>query len=520
MLAGRWAVLVLALVAARAVAAPIPAIAYHDIVEQRGADEFSVTHDEFRRQMAYLRAEGYTPVSLRQLDAARRGDAALPPKPVLLSFDDGLASFASHALPVLREYGYPAVLSVVTAWVDGRAAPEHYRGRLLSWDELRRIAARGDVEIISHSDNLHRGLRANPQGNLAPAVVTREYRGAGRYESEEEFRQRVRADLARSRERLLAELKHAPVAIAWPYGQYDSVLIGEAERLGMTYHLTLEDEPTDLKSLPRIHRSTFHRYRRLADFGDMLTLRKWRSQQQRFVELSLDGFAGLAPADQERRLSALLTRLELLRVNAVVIRPFTADHTGAFFQNPNVPVVADVLNRVLHQIQARVHVNHVYLRIPVLRRPDIVWPAYRELARLNRFSGVLIDGAMESADAPALATLFRYHNPSAKIGMAAGVSGFTGMDLAWAEFSTTDTDDVIEARALTILAANSRALFLLQRPPGLADDKLVSAMQALRRAGARHYGYSNDDYAHDRPALARIGPELRAHVIVPANGDP
>lgn len=516
----RWTGLVLALLASRVVAAPIPAIAYHDIVDRRGADEFAVTREEFRRQMAYLRAEGYIPVSLRQLDAARRGETPLPPKAVLLSFDDGLASFASHALPVLREYGYPAVLAVVTAWIDGRATPEHYRGRFLSWTDLRQIAARGDIEIISHSDNLHRGLRANPQGNLAPAVVTREYRSPGRYEPEEEFRKRVGADLARSHERLLAELKRSPMAIAWPYGQYDAVLIDEAERLGMKCHLTLEDEPTDIKGLPRINRATFHRYRRLSDFADMLTWRKWRSQQQRFVELSLDGFAGLAPAGQEQRLSALLARLELLRVNGVVVRPFTADFKQAFFPNPRVPVAADLLNRVLHQIRARVHVDHLYLRIPVLHATDSVGPVYRELARLNRFSGILIDGTVETSDAQALAKLFRHYNPSVKIGVAAGIPKLSDIDLVWSEISAGDADDAIEARAHSILTTNGRALFLLQRPAGLTDDKLVSAMQALRRAGARHYGFSNDEYAQDRPALARIVPELRAHVVAPENGDP
>jgi len=503
----------LALLATRVAAAPIPAIAYHDIVEQRGADEFAVTVAEFQQQMEYLHDEGYTPISLRQLDAAHRGVATLPHKPVLLSFDDGLASFEHYALPVLRNYGYPVLLAVVSAWVDGRAAPEHYSGRLLSWDALRQIAARGDVEIISHSDNLHRGLRSNPQGNLAPAGITREYSAQGRYESEAEFRQRVRADLTHARQRLLTNLKHAPLAIAWPYGQCDAILIEEAAKLGMTYHLTLEDSPSQLEDLPRINRTTFYRYRRLADFDNMLTLHKWHRQQQRFVEVALDEFAGLTPKAQEQRLSALLARLELLRVNGVIVRPFSHDTTKAFFPNPRVPLATEMLNRVLHQIRARLHVDHLYLRLPVLPDAKTRSAVYRELARLNRFSGIMVEGTPPIAEASALVALFRRYNPTVQIGFSVDALQPAGADFVWTEFAATDPAAIIEKRATAVLAGGGRVLFVLQRPSELVDAQLVAAMQALRRAGALHYGYSNDEFIGDRPALTSISRELNAHVI-------
>jgi peptidoglycan/xylan/chitin deacetylase (PgdA/CDA1 family) len=506
-------ILALLLAIVPAVADTIPAIAYHDIVERRGADEFAITVKEFHRQMRYLRKEGYTPVSLRKLDAIRRGEERLPPKPVLLSFDDGLASFAEHALPVLREYGYPAVLAVVTAWVDGRAAPEHYRGRILSWDELRKIAATDGVEIISHSDDLHLGLRANPQGNLAPAVVTREYRGNGRHESEDEFRRRVSADLARSVARLRSELKLSPAAIAWPYGQFDAILVEEAARLGMTYHLTLEDAPTRLNELPRIHRATFHRYRRLSDFDDMLTFRKWRTAQLRFVELALDDFSGLTATEQDQRLSALLARLELLRINTVVVRPFTRDGQKAFFPNPRIPLAADLLNRVLHQIRSRLRVDHVFLRFGEPRDAGDVADVYRELSRLNRFSGVLF----ETVATTDRVDLLRHYNPMAQVVFPAHLASVRESRL-WDEIRADDHEDAIEKRIRKVLAADRNALFVLRRPRDLADDRLIAAMQALRRAGARHYGYDNDEFSRNRPELAKIGPELHAYVAVDNGG--
>jgi biofilm PGA synthesis lipoprotein PgaB len=499
-----------------ALADAIPVIAWHDIVERRGADEYAVTVAEFREQLRYLKEEGYTPVSLQQLDEARHGRAPLPPRPVLLTFDDGLASYATRALPLLRSYGYPSVLAVVTAWADGRSVPSHYQGRLLGWEELRRIAAPGDVEIVSHSDDLHRGLRSNPQGNQAPAVVTREYREPpGRYESEAEFRQRVRADLARSHARLLAELKQAPRAVAWPYGETNAVLIEEAAALGMTWHLTLDEEPMRLETLPRINRATFRRYRRLSDFDDMLTFRKHTTEQLRFVEIALDPFAGLAAEEQERRLSAVLTRLELLRVNAVIVPAFNRSQTEAFFHTSRVPVASDILNRVVHQIHVRNRVDHIYLRLPGAGPGRPLIGAYDDLARLNRFAGVLIAGPVTRTDVEALGTLFRRHNPAVKIGFEAS---YPEADLAWMELDAAANTVALETRIREASRKSARLMVLLRRADDLPDERLQDALRALRQAGVRHYGYDNDEFIRDAPALARIAPELRAHTIVTEGG--
>ncbi|MBI3777310.1 MAG: polysaccharide deacetylase family protein, partial [Gammaproteobacteria bacterium] len=381
-----WAALIWLTAVSAVQADDIPVLAYHDIAERHGADEFAVPPKEFRRHMQYLHDQGYTPISLQRLISAGNGQDKLPEKPVLLTFDDGLVSYEKVALPVLQEFGYPSVLSVVTAWVDGRSMPDQYRGRLLGWDDLRRIKTSPLVEIISHSDNLHQGIRSNPQGNLAPATVTREYReGSGRHESENEFRARIHADLTRSRARMLAELGRTPVAIAWPFGDYDSVLADEATRLGMRYYLTLNERPTRLQDLPCINRSTFRKYRNLQDLDDMLTFREARNRQLRFVEITLDRFAGKSAAEQEQLLSALLARLELLRVNTVMVSPFSSDQRKAFFPNPRVPVATDLLNRVLHQMRVRIRIEREYLMLPATLGPVSTRDVYSELARLNRF---------------------------------------------------------------------------------------------------------------------------------------
>jgi peptidoglycan/xylan/chitin deacetylase (PgdA/CDA1 family) len=509
-----WAALLWLTAVSAVQATNIPVLAYHDIAERHGADEFAVPPKEFRRHMQYLHDQGYTPISLQKLINAGDGREKLPDKPVLLTFDDGLVSYEKVALPVLQEFGYPSVLSIVTAWVDGRATPEQYREQLLSWDDLRRLKTLPLVEIISHSDNLHQGIRSNPQGNLAPATVTREYRvGSGRHESENEYRARIHADLARSRSRMLAELGRAPLAIAWPFGDYDRVLVDEAAQLGMRYYLTLNETPTTLENLPCINRSTFRRYRNLQDLDDMLTFREARNRQFRFVEISLDQFGGKSPVEQEQLLSALLARLELLRVNSVVLLPFTLDLGRAFFPNPRVPVATDLLNRVLHQIRARIRIERQYLMLPAALGTTPVREVYSELTRLNRFDGVMFTGDVTDASFALLSPIFRYQNPAIRVGVPLGSSVRSGADFHFVRFEARLRGDVIERQTKTALQASQTVYFILNRDDRESDDDLLRAMRALRSGGARHYGYSNDDFLGNAPKVLRIVPELQAYSV-------
>ena len=147
------------------------ALCYHDVVhteEEAKLDQSAVTVDMLVQHLSWLAGSGYTPITLQQWYS----DAPLPDKPVLLTFDDGYASFRSIVLPLLELYGFPAVLAVVTSWVDTPAGQNvDYGGELrsrdgfLDWQDLDEVAASRLVEIVSHSHDLHRGTTANTFGN-------------------------------------------------------------------------------------------------------------------------------------------------------------------------------------------------------------------------------------------------------------------------------------------------------------------------------------------------------------------
>ena len=91
-------------------------LCYHSV---RGAEtdvpfaELHVSSDTFERHCKLI-AECCDPMSLADLRAAREGALPLPPRPVILTFDDGYVGVLEHALPVLEKYGLPAAVFACT----------------------------------------------------------------------------------------------------------------------------------------------------------------------------------------------------------------------------------------------------------------------------------------------------------------------------------------------------------------------------------------------------------------------
>jgi peptidoglycan/xylan/chitin deacetylase (PgdA/CDA1 family) len=97
----------------------------------------SATPGEFEAQVAWL-ARSYRIVSLGDVVAREAGGAALPPRAVLLTFDDASRDFGEHAWPVLQRHGVPATVFVPTAFPGDP-------GRTFWWDRLHRVLARPDL---------------------------------------------------------------------------------------------------------------------------------------------------------------------------------------------------------------------------------------------------------------------------------------------------------------------------------------------------------------------------------------
>lgn len=147
---------------------------YHKI-NDRPENPVTVNTSRFAEQMAQLGELGYVVVDLDAvLDHYVEG-IALPPKAVLITFDDGYRDNLENALPALRQHGYPAVLFAPLGYVGERLPLPHdeylaERGIVnptVDWGEVRELEQAG-VRVESH------GISHRPLADLEVDQAARE----------------------------------------------------------------------------------------------------------------------------------------------------------------------------------------------------------------------------------------------------------------------------------------------------------------------------------------------------------
>jgi len=384
------------------------ALCYHDVrddvIAGRDADPYAVSTRRLTQWFDWMAANDWHPVSLQQIVDARAGGRPLPANAVLLTFDDGLASLYSHVFPLLQAYDYPALFALQTGWLDtvwtgesvdygdvkrpaedrpdaatgdapaGTVVYNHRpRGAagFVSPEAIRRMQASGLVEFASHSNHLHRGILANPQGNMEPAAITRRYDPAsGTYEGDAAFRQRIRADLERSRARIRALTGVAPRAIVWPYGAHSAEVDRIAAAAGMPWSFSLGNHPIDSPDQEAFGRLL------ITDDPTPITIARETAPKlaepapERAVHVDLDYVYDPDPEQANANLGQLLDRIKRMQVRTVYLQAF-ADPDGdgnaaaLYFPNRHLPMRADLFNRVAWQLRTRAGVR-VYAWLPLL----------------------------------------------------------------------------------------------------------------------------------------------------------
>ena len=97
----------------------LPIVMYHHVLKEAGRlNQFTISPDEFRMDMQYLKDCGYSPIVIQDLINYVQDGAPLPEKPVMITFDDGYESFHEYVYPILQEYQYKAVYSIVGTYAD------------------------------------------------------------------------------------------------------------------------------------------------------------------------------------------------------------------------------------------------------------------------------------------------------------------------------------------------------------------------------------------------------------------
>jgi peptidoglycan/xylan/chitin deacetylase (PgdA/CDA1 family) len=207
-------------------AEPVPVLLYHDITSEEGpAGGMAVPVQEFLEQMEILRVNGYSAITTGELRAYLSGRGTLPPRAVLITFDDGYESVYTLAYPVLRACGFRATAFVVGATLN---TPNH-----LTVGHLREMAASGTIEVGWHTFAGHTGTADNP------SILSW---------TQDELRTDFRE--------LAAMLNNAQVpivpAFAYPFGRASEMEVQVAGEWGFTLGFTTEEGVVSRKDPPML----------------------------------------------------------------------------------------------------------------------------------------------------------------------------------------------------------------------------------------------------------------------------
>jgi len=192
--------------------------------------DLTVSPARFEAQLAWLRDQGYHTLSLRQLYDHLTTGSPLPPKSIILTFDDGYLDNYEHAYPLLLRYGFTATFFIISDFAD--ASQPGY----MTWDQLREMHAHG-MEIEAHTRS-HPDLR-----NRTPAFL--------------------KAQIGGSREAIESQIGARPRFLSYPAGKYDQAVIDTLRAEGFWGAVTtrhgLRHSTDRLFELARIRvRGTYH----------------------------------------------------------------------------------------------------------------------------------------------------------------------------------------------------------------------------------------------------------------------
>ena len=199
--------------------------------------------------LEYLRDNGYETVTVSDLESYFSKGTPLPQKPVMLTFDDGYYSNYLYAFPLLRKYGFKAMLSPI-----GKACADEKNGRQnefysqCTMEQLKGMFGSGIFEPAYHSYDLH---------CISDGVQGVQKKNG---ETENEYSARLRRDIEAFRS-LMHDGANAQVScFTYPFGAKSEGTEKIIREEGFTAAMDCEEKPTALSSPEELYH--IHRYLR------------------------------------------------------------------------------------------------------------------------------------------------------------------------------------------------------------------------------------------------------------------
>jgi peptidoglycan/xylan/chitin deacetylase (PgdA/CDA1 family) len=194
----------------------VPVLSYHNFSLEKSTSRMTVTKAAFEEQMKLLRDKGYRVISMDQLFDFLEFKSQIPKKSVVITIDDGWRSAYDIALPILKEYGYPATFFVYTDLIVG----SH---KTLSWELVKELAKNG-IDVQGHTKT-HRDL----------TLVDKK-------ESFTEYFEAIKKELSESARVIKAKVGKDIKYLSYPNGETNHLVIELVKKCGYRGAFTIRRE--------------------------------------------------------------------------------------------------------------------------------------------------------------------------------------------------------------------------------------------------------------------------------------
>lgn len=192
----------------------IPILLYHGILKEEDPSQiYAISEKKFKEHMIALKQAGYTTINTYELLEHLQGHRLLPPRSIMITFDDGERTSYYNSDPILKELGFKAVMFTIPLMEE-----MEYLG-YVSWDELRTMVHSGHWDVQAHGYKYHDLIPIDERegrGNFASNLMW--LSDQNRLERIDEYEKRLTQDLIKQKELLETQVGNRIIAFAFPFG--------------------------------------------------------------------------------------------------------------------------------------------------------------------------------------------------------------------------------------------------------------------------------------------------------------
>jgi len=189
----------------------VPIVMYHSIMKSsKEMGKYVITPTEFESDLRYLKEHDYETITMTDLINYVYNNFELPPKPVIITFDDGNFNNYIFGKPLLQKYEMKAVISIVGEYAESFSKsppptnnPDY---AFASWDQIKVMSDSELFEIQNHTYSLH--------------STNKKRYGIKRIQGDslESYQNMLNADIVKLQDKLKETTGMSPNTFTYPFG--------------------------------------------------------------------------------------------------------------------------------------------------------------------------------------------------------------------------------------------------------------------------------------------------------------